>query len=268
MLFSLDEHHRLMQKIEIERALQQAINTREISLVYQPQIGRNNQICGVEALVRWHSKKLGFIPPDMFIPVAEETGMMPELGYYILCTALQEISALQEKEKTSFTLSVNVSVRQFMQVDFFTKLLQACKDHKGANISLILEITESLFIENIEALLPTFNKLKAHNISLSLDDFGTGYSSLSMLRQVPINELKIDRSFVEHITENETDRIMLGSIINMGKKLDMTVLAEGVETKEQVELLKQAGCDLFQGYYFSKPLAFDALASFIKSSPK
>ena len=264
MLFSQEDHHRLMQKIEIEQALQQAINTREISLAYQPQIDQNNKLSGVEALVRWHSKKLGFIPPDMFIPIAEETGIMPELGDYILCTALKEISALQRKEKANFTLSVNVSVRQFIQVDFLKKLLQACNDYKDDNLTLILEITESLFIENIETLLPTFNKLKTHNILLSLDDFGTGYSSLSMLRQVPIDELKIDKSFVDHITENEPDRIMLSSIIDMGKNFDMKVVAEGVENKEQVELLKKVDCDLLQGYYFSKPLTLDALADFLK----
>ena len=264
--FSLEDHHRLMQKKEIEEALKHAIEKQEISLVYQPQIALNNKISGVEALVRWHSKKFGFIPPDMFIPIAEEIGFMPELGDYILRTALQEITTFHKKEKTNFTLSVNVSVKQFMQIDFLTKLLQVYNEYNTEKTSLIIEITESLFIENIKALLPTFNQLKAHNIQLSLDDFGTGYSSLSMLREVPIDELKIDKSFIDHITENESDRNMLGCIIDLGKKFNMSVLAEGVETIEQLEILRKENCDLIQGYYFSKPLTLGALTEFVRAN--
>ena len=261
--FSHEIHHQLLRSIEIEQALHQAIINKEISLVYQPQLDREQKLFGIEALVRWNSKQLGFVPPDQFIPIAEESGLMPKLGLYIMSKAMQEIATLRLPEELTFNLSINVSVRQFIQLDFIDKLMQACGKFNRAKIAITIEITESLFIESLDSLLPIFHKMKANYISLSLDDFGTGYSSLSMLRNVPIDELKIDKSFVDHIVENKSDRAMVKSIISMGKNLGLTVLAEGVEDKEQVAILQQAGCDVFQGYYFSKPLALNDLQEFI-----
>ncbi|MCW8996136.1 MAG: EAL domain-containing protein [Psychromonas sp.] len=262
--FSKSDHGRFTRNIEIEQALRHAIENKEISIVYQPQLDRNKKTVGVEALVRWNSRKLGFVAPDEFIAIAEEAGYMPQLGLYIMHKAMQEITKLKKQTAQTFKLSINVSARQFMQGDFIKKLLEACTLHSTDPATITIEITESLFIENIDRLLPIFDEMKVHNISLSLDDFGTGYSSLSMLRKVPIDELKIDKSFVDHITENQTDKAMLHSIISMGKHLGMSVLAEGVETQAHVEILENAGCDLFQGYYFSKPLALDKLQLFIK----
>ncbi|WP_198552748.1 bifunctional diguanylate cyclase/phosphodiesterase [Psychromonas sp. Urea-02u-13] len=264
LFFSKHVHHQLMRNIEIEQALHHAIENDEINLVYQPQMDRDNKLFGVEALVRWHSKKLGFIAPDQFIPVAEETGLMPKLGLYIMHKAMQEIDDLQQQNNLSFKLSINVSVRQFIQIDFIEKLMDACKNFTSGQIDITIEITESLFIESVDSLLPLFYKMKAHHISISLDDFGTGYSSLSMLRKIPIDELKIDKSFVDNISIDKNDKAMVNSIISMGKNLGMTVLAEGVETKEQASILSDAGCDLYQGYYFSKPLSLDALITFAK----
>ena len=264
LFFSKHVHHQLMRNIEIEQALHHAIANDEISLVYQPQMDRNNKLFGVEALVRWHSKKLGFIAPDQFIPIAEETGLMPKLGLYIMHKAMQEIDNLQQQNNLLFKLSINVSVRQFIQIDFIEKLMDACKNFTRGQIDITIEITESLFIESVDSLLPLFYKMKAHHISISLDDFGTGYSSLSMLRKIPIDELKIDKSFVDNISLDKNDKAMVNSIISMGKHLGMTVLAEGVETKEQASILYNAGCDLYQGYYFSKPLSLDALITFAK----
>ena len=264
LFFSKRVHHQLMRNIEIEQALHHAIENDEISLVYQPQMNRNNKLFGVEALVRWHSKKLGFISPDQFIPIAEETGLMPKLGLYIMHKAMQEIDSLQQQNNLSFKLSINVSVRQFIQIDFIEKLMDACKKFTSGKIDITIEITESLFIESVETLLPLFYKMKANYITLSLDDFGTGYSSLSMLRKVPIDELKIDKSFVDNISADKNDKAMVNSIISMGKNLGMTVLAEGVESREQAEILFDAGCDLYQGYFFSKPLSLEDLATFAK----
>ena len=266
LFFSKEVHHQLMRNIEIEQALHHAVMNDEISLVYQPQLDREQRLFGVEALVRWNSKKLGCVPPDRFIPIAEETGLMPKLGLYIMHKAMQEISELQTQEGLQFKLSINVSVRQFVQIDFIEKLMDACKKYMSGQIAITIEITESLFIESLETLLPLFHKMKANYISLSLDDFGTGYSSLSMLKEVPLDELKIDKSFVDHIAENSSDKAMVRSIISMGKNLGLLVLAEGVEDKEQVELLKEAGCDVFQGYYFSKPLSLKDLAAFAKNN--
>ena len=264
LFFSQEVHQQLIKKTKIEQALHLAIDANEISIVYQPQLDNQQHLYGVEALVRWNSKELGHIPPDVFIPIAEETDLMPKLGQYIMNKAMSEISELQKQLGFHFTLSINVSVRQFVQVNFFELLMKSINEFGAKDLPITLEITESLFIESIDVLQPIFLKMKKNNVSLALDDFGTGYSSLSMLREVPIDELKIDKSFVDHITNNKTDQAMVKSIISMGKNLDMRVLAEGVETAEHVAILKQSGCDLFQGYYFSRPLKINELAVFAK----
>jgi len=261
--FSEKIHLQLIKNLQIEQALNNALSNNEISMVYQPQLCNKQQLCGVEALVRWNNNSLGVISPDQFIPMAEEIGLMPELGTYIMHKAMSEISALQYKKKIAFQLSINVSARQFVQLNFFESLIECLACYKSPYMNITIEITESLFIEDIDRLLPIFKKMKYENISLSLDDFGTGYSSLSMLRKVPIDELKIDKSFVNNIADNKHDRAMVNSIITMGKNMGMTILAEGVENKQQKNILKKSGCDIYQGYYFSKPLDIKALASFI-----
>lgn len=263
LFFSKEVHQQLIKKAQIEQALHNAIDNNEISLVYQPQLDIEDKLYGVEALVRWNSKELGFISPDIFIPIAEETDLMPKLGQYIMNRAMSEISSLQRELNISFTLSINVSVRQFVQVNFFELLMNSIEQHGDKNLPITIEITESLFIESMEVLKPIFAKMKSNNISLSLDDFGTGYSSLSLLREIPIDELKIDKSFVDHITNNGADEAMVKSIISIGKNLNMRVLAEGVESEQHLHILKQSGCDLFQGYYFSKPLKIKELAKFV-----
>jgi len=264
LFFSQEVHQHLLKQTEIEQALRFAIEENEISLVYQPQIDTFNKLYGVEALVRWQSHTLGIISPDIFIPIAEKTGLMPILGQHIMNRAMYEISSLQRKSKTTFSLSINVSVRQFVQVNFFETLIKSILYFGEKKLPITIEITESLFIESIDVLRPIFSKMKEHNISLALDDFGTGYSSLSMLRDVPIDELKIDKSFVQDINKNKTDKAMVKSIIGMGKNLNMRVLAEGVESAEHAEILAEYGCDLFQGYHFSKALPIKELESFIE----
>ncbi|GLS89592.1 GGDEF-domain containing protein [Psychromonas marina] len=263
VFFSKRIHLQLIKKIEIEQALQNALVKNEITLVYQPQLNAQHELYGVEALVRWNNEKLGIISPEIFIPIAEKTGLMPAIGAYIMNKAMADISTLQYKMKKSFKLSINVSARQFVQLNFFEALCDCLNCYKSPYMDITIEITESLFIENVQRLRPIFKKMKEQNVSLSLDDFGTGYSSLSMLKNVPIDELKIDKSFIDFITDNKNDRAMVESIITMGKNLGMTVLAEGVETEKQVTILKNKGCDLYQGYYFSKPLTLDALEVFI-----
>jgi len=263
VFFSEKIHLQLIKNLEIEQALHSAVANNEITIVYQPQLDNQNKLYGVEALVRWNNANLGFISPDIFIPIAEKSGLMPELGAYIMHKAMADISTLQYKKKKSFKLSINVSARQFVQLNFFEILIDCLNCYKSPYMKITLEITESLFIENINRLRPIFKKMKKERISLSLDDFGTGYSSLSMLRNVPIDELKIDKSFVDYIVYNNKDRAMVESIITMGKNLGMTVLAEGVETEQQAHILQHTGCDIYQGYYFSKPLSLDALENFI-----
>lgn len=266
--FSKSAHYQLTRRVEIEQALHTAIQEKEISLVYQPQLNADNTLFGVEALVRWNSQELGVIAPDEFIPIAEEIGLMPKLGLFIMQQAIREISQLQELLDQHFSLSINVSVRQFIQIDFIEKLIELTQKYNYHKpLPITVEITESLFIENIDALMPLFHKLKHNRIILSLDDFGTGYSSLSLLRNVPIDELKIDKSFVADIATNNTDKGMVESIISMGKKLGLSVLAEGVETREQADILVNAGCDLFQGYFFARPLTIEQLKNYCIAEP-
>jgi len=261
--FSEKIHQQLIKNLQVEQALSHALSNNEISLVYQPQVCNKNKLSGVEALVRWNNAKLGPISPVQFIPIAEEIGLMPEIGTYIMHQAMSEISALQNRKKVSFQLSINVSARQFGQLNFLETLLDCLAHYRSPYMNITIEITESLFIEDIDRLLPIFKKMKDEQISLSLDDFGTGYSSLSILRSIPIDELKIDKSFVDYIVTNKDDRAMVASIITMGKNMGMQVLAEGVENEQQAVILQQAGCDSYQGYHFSKPLPLKELEAFI-----
>jgi len=268
LFFSQEVHEKLIKEVQIEQALHYAIDNNEISLAFQPQLDRQQNLYGVEALVRWHSKKLGFIPPDVFIPIAEESGLMPKLGQYIMNTAMHEVTTLQKQLEIDFSLSINVSVRQFVQVNFFDLLMASINNFGSESLKVTIEITESLFIESLDVLLPIFDKMKNNNISLALDDFGTGYSSLSMLKDAPVDELKIDKSFIDQISTNKKDQAMVKSIIEIGKNLNMRVLAEGVETSEHLEILESSGCDLFQGYHFSHPLSIYQLYEFIKDNKK
>lgn len=258
-----------LKNIHIEQALRNALDKDELFLVYQPQIDKEGNFYGVEALVRWKNLEFGFIAPDYFIPIAETAGLMPTLGKFILEKACVHIKALQDEYHIDFKLSINISVRQFMDSTFYEHLLLTIETTQIKNMALTLEITENLFIEDTHYLVPLLNQIRTHGIEISLDDFGTGYSSLSMLKKLPIDELKIDKSFIDEIKdENEMAYKMVQNIITIGKNLGMRILAEGVETKEQKELLLQLGCDYFQGYYFAKPLEIEDLKLFLESYKK
>jgi len=264
--FIYSDHLEKRQKhnVIIEKELSLALEKNELFLVYQPQVDANTQkIIGVEALLRWENENLGLIPPDIFIPIAESTGLIINIGDFVLETAMHEMSMLTKANTLlqSLRLSVNISVHQLLNIDFINKVSWLHK--KYPDIALIIEVTESLFIEDINAAKLILEKIQAIGIDISLDDFGTGYSSLSVLNKLPINELKIDKSFVQHALSNESDKNLIQSIISLGKSLNIPVLSEGVESKEQADLLLGFGCDLFQGYYFSKPLKKEALEKYL-----
>lgn len=191
---------------------------------------------------------------------------MPELGNFIIHRSLTEISELQRTTGVQFTLSINISVRQLDSPSFAGDLINAINKSGISNLAIILEITESLLIDNLEQVLCILNGLHSKGIKISLDDFGTGYSSLSILRYLPLNELKIDKIFVDDIISDQTALRMVNNIVSIGKNYGVTVLAEGVENQSQFELLVSAGCDQFQGYFFSKPLSLEDLAGYIKTS--
>ena len=255
--------HSYLKQSLMEQELKLALHHDEIYMMYQPQVSATGALYGVEALVRWENRKLGFVPPDQFVKVAESMGLMGKIGNFIMHTSLHEIKEVQEVTHLSFQLSINISVKQFMEKEFFKTLMKLLKKSQFEKVKLTLEVTENVFIEDVKFIINLLNKIKKESIKISLDDFGTGYSSLSLLRQLPIDELKIDKTFVDDILEDESANNMVQSVISIGQKLHLILLAEGVETLEQKELLSSYGCELFQGYYYSKPLKKEDLITYI-----
>ena len=253
-----------LKNVKIEQELRKAIKQHELTMAYQPQIDIQGHVYGVEALIRWNSPTLGYVPPNHFIPLAEASGLMPKIGRFIIETACNEIKALHLNLDHSFQISINISVRQFMDPEFLEHLLKTVEKTQMPHLAITLEVTENLFIEDMHYILPLLHQIRELGFQISMDDFGTGYSSLSMLRKLPIDELKIDKSFVDEIFSDDASSKMVQNIIAIGKNYGMHVLAEGVETKEQKEILATFGCDRFQGYYFSKPLSKEALLLFLK----
>lgn len=257
--------HQYLKSSQIEYYLKTAVTNNEIYMMYQPQIDKFGKLHGVEALVRWENEKLGFVPPDEFIKIAERTGIMTSLGDYIIKTSIEEIKNIQKTTNELFELSINISVKQFMEIDFFSSLFKLIENANFDRLRLTLEVTENVFIEDIKYIIELLKKLKENGIKISLDDFGTGYSSLSLLKNLPIDELKIDKSFVDDILIDDVSKNMVESIISIGKKFNLKIVAEGIETLEQKELLESYGCSIFQGYYYSKPLKKNDLLNFIEN---
>jgi len=268
-LYNTELQEKMKRKTSIENQLRQALARDELFMMYQPQISKNGKIHGAEALIRWKSPQLGFVPPDQFIGIAEETGLMPQLGAFIIertCKEIRDIIDQCNEHIPDLSISINISVKQILEKNFKKDFLNVLGKYEIDPGKITIEITESLFIDELDYILPLLNEIQATGISISLDDFGTGYSSLSMLRTLPIDELKIDRSFINGILESEQDSQMAQSIISMGHTMNIKVLSEGVEEKDQFDLLNSYGCDLYQGYYFSRPLMPSDLISFIKNS--
>lgn len=265
-IFESSMEEAYLKNVYIEQELRKALQNKELFMVYQPQFDKDGHFYGVESLVRWNSEKLGTVPPIKFIPIAEATGQMPCIGRFILSTSLEEMKSVHAALGRYFHTSINISIKQFLDVTFLEHLLQTIEQTAICRVAITLEVTENLFIEDVDYILPLLNEIRALDIEISMDDFGTGYSSLSILRKLPINELKIDKSFVDELSHDETAQTMVQNIIAIGKNLGMHILAEGVETLEQKEILTQLGCDRFQGYYFSKPLSKEDLLEFLKTS--
>lgn len=265
-VFSNDFQVAADKRSEVEHHLREALNNRELYMVYQPQMDQNQRIYGVEALLRWHSEALGQVSPVDFIPLAEEIGIMPEVGKFVMQTAISEMSELQQKLQRPFQLSINVSVKQFTNRGYFYDDLIGVLDKTGFPAEqLTVEVTESLFIEELEPILNTLYRIRRKGISISLDDFGTGFSSLSHLRQLPIDELKIDKSFIDDVLTDSKDAALISSMLDIAKKLGMHTVAEGVEQENQAVHLAAYGCDFYQGYLYAKPLKLDELEQFIQT---
>ncbi len=243
----------VQHRISIEHGFIPALEKNQFELYYQPQVDiKNGKVIGAEALIRWNHPELGFISPADFIPIAEETGFIHDLGDWILHESLKQLSRWQAKGST-LSLAVNVSALQITE-EFPNKLASILQHHAIFPHSLELEITESLLMENIDFVLPLLSEVRNKNIHFAIDDFGTGYSSLSYLRYLPIHKLKIDRAFVMNLETNQEDVAMVKAIIAMAKNLNLKVLAEGIENENQLEILREQGCESYQGYYFSRPV--------------
>lgn len=265
-LFNQEMQASHLHKMKVEQRLRLAIEKQTLFMAYQPQLNINGEIYGVEALVRWEDEELGKVPPNEFVPVAESSGLMVRLGELIIEKSLEDMDLLTTHLATPIQMSINISVKQFLHAKFIERLMATMdKYHLDCN-RITLEITENLFIEDLEKFSPTCERLHALGFKISLDDFGTGYSSLSMLRTLPIDEVKIDKSFVDNIEHDKKALNMVKNIIAIGKNFEMKVLAEGVETQRQRDQLEACGCDLIQGYFYSKPLSFDQLVSFVKDN--
>lgn len=251
----------------LEVDLRRALLRSELFLVFQPQVTSQDRVTGAEVLLRWRHPTLGLIPPDDFIPLAEQCGLILPLGAWVLGGACTQLVAWSSQpELKHLTLSVNVSVHQFRQADFVQQV-KSVMERTGAQAhQLKLELTESALVHDVADIILKMEQLKRLGVGLSLDDFGTGYSSLTYLKRLPLDQLKIDQSFVRDVLTDPNDAAIARMVIGLGDSLGFAVIAEGVETSGQREFLIKNGCHQFQGDLFSKPVLADALADFVRAA--
>lgn len=261
--FDPDMERDVMSRVALERDLRRAVQEEQFLPYYQPQLA-GGELVGAEVLLRWRHPERGLVSPAEFIPLAEETGLILPLGRWVLETACAQLARWGGRPETArLTMAVNVSAHQFRQAGFVEQVLEVL-DRSGADPQLLkLELTESMFVTQVEEMIAKMGALKARGVTFSLDDFGTGYSSLSYLKRLPLDQLKIDQSFVRDVLDDPNDAAIARTIIALGQSLGLAVIAEGVETEAQRDFLADSGCRIYQGYFFSRPLPvadFEAFA--------
>jgi len=264
--YSKNIHSHSNERLTIETNLRQALERREFSLEYQARLDfKTGDITGVEALLRWNNSLLGPVTPTQFIPIAEETGLIVTIGRWVLKTACAQNVAWQHQCLPPICMAVNLSLRQLMDESLLEDIRTVLQE-TGMDPNLLeLEITESMVMHNPSRLIPLLTKIKEMGVRLAIDDFGTGYSSLAQIKHYPIDTLKVDRSFIRNIPLDSEDKAITEAIITMGKTLSLTVVAEGVETEEQENFLREHVCDEMQGFYFSKPISADHFAELLRT---
>jgi diguanylate cyclase (GGDEF)-like protein/PAS domain S-box-containing protein len=263
--YSEDIQSRSLERLSIETNLRFALERNELSLQYQAQVDfKTNEITGVEALLRWQNSNLGSVTPTQFIPIAEESGLIIPIGRWVIRTACAQNVAWQRDGLPPICMAVNLSLRQLMDEFLVEDIKNALKDSGMAPNLLELEITESMVMHNPTRMIAVLAKIKNLGVHLAIDDFGTGYSSLAQIKHFPVDTLKVDRSFIRNIPQDSEDKAITEAIIAMGKTLSLTVVAEGVETIEQMNFLKDHSCDEMQGYYFSKPIVPEQFADLLR----
>jgi diguanylate cyclase (GGDEF)-like protein/PAS domain S-box-containing protein len=259
---------KVVRRLSLESDLRRALENDEFFLCYQPQMDLiTRRMIGMEALIRWRHPQRGLISPVQFIPLAEETGLIVPIGAWVLRTACAQVKAWQDAGLPPVRVSVNLSARQFIQRDLVASIRQTLEDTGLPARYLELELTESLIMHNAELFISTLRELREIGIELAVDDFGTGYSSLSYLQRFPINRLKIDQSFVRDIVGNADSGAISVAIIMLGHSLGLKVIAEGVESIEQLDFLHSSGCNEIQGFYFSRPVPAEEMRTLLEQSP-
>ena len=256
-------HDKVVNRLNLEKDLRTALRDNQLDVYYQPQLNNDGRVIGVEALIRWQHPTHGFINPEEFIAIAEDIGLIYEIGDFVIQKSITDILGLNKEKDISLNLSVNISPNQFKKSDFVSKIKNIVENHQLEKYFLTLELTESIAIDNLNETVEKFEKLRHAGVRLSLDDFGTGYSSLSHLKRLPIDELKIDKSFVFDIEDDPQDALLVQTIIKIAHQFGLDTVAEGVETKEHVSFLEEESCTIYQGYFYSRPLPIDQLREFI-----
>ena len=255
---------RAYERIFLETALREALQKAEFVVHYQAQVNaKENTIIGMEALVRWKHPTKGLIPPFKFIPLAEDTGMIVELDRLVMAKALEDFYSWHKAELNPGKLSMNLAMKQLQEPDFLDFMKELIKNKKCMAKHIELEVTETQIMSNPEKSIKVLQELSDMGISIVIDDFGTGYSSLSYLKRLPIDKLKIDKSFVDGVPSNADDSAIARTIISLSENLNLKVIAEGVETKEQKDFLVENGCDCIQGYFYSRPIPADDMRDFL-----
>ncbi len=254
------------ERLHMQNLLRYAIPGNQLRLYFQPQYNHNGQMLGAECLLRWNHPEHGIISPARFIPIAEDSGQIIDLGSWVLHESCKMLKNWQTRGNSNITLSVNVSPRQFHQPDYVQQVLDVIKETGIDPRFLELELTESILVEHIEDVTEKMRALKGLGIRFAIDDFGTGYSSLAYLKRLPLDRLKIDQSFVRDVTTDPSDALIVETIISMASHLEFEVIAEGVETKAQQDFLLRHGCDMYQGYLFSRPLSHEQFDVYLSHS--
>jgi diguanylate cyclase (GGDEF)-like protein len=258
-----------IERLTLENCLRQALARNEFSLHYQPKVNlATGQITGVEALLRWTHVEHGMLPPGQFIPLAEETGLIVPIGRWALREACAQNMAWQRRGLRPVSMAVNLSPRQFIDENLLQDIDEALAASGMSPTLLQIEVTESMMMRDVSRAIRVLDAIQSRGIRIAIDDFGTGYSSMSLMKQFPIDTIKIDRSFVRDLPDDTEDQAIAQAIISMGRALGMTIVAEGVETVEQETFLRAHGCDEMQGFLFSRPLPPEGLADLLRPAPQ
>lgn len=264
--YALQDKDQRFKKLYLENDLRKALSRQELFLMYQPKVElATNELVGCEVLLRWGHPEWGVVTPDEFIPIAEESGLIIPIGEWVIRTACKQLKQWLDQGCQPFQIAINLSLKQLLSKGFLQMVYQIFEECKINPSYIEFELTESVMMKDFDSTIELLYKLKEIGITVAIDDFGTGYSSLSHLKRFPLDVIKIDRSFVRDIPEDEEDKAITSLIISMGKHLHLQVVAEGVETKAQLEFLKEKGCDQYQGYYFSRPLTTNDIEKLLKA---